>query len=379
MRTVFLSAGELSGDLHGAAVARELRRQWPDVQLFGLGGPRMAEAGVELLADLDRLGVMGFAEVIQHLPYFARLLQRLRRELEARGAELLLLIDYPGFNLRLARLARDRAIPVLYYIAPQVWAWHEGRVKQLAERADRMALVLPFEEPLFQAAGARAEFVGHPLLDLPPVESSREEFCRRVGLDPGRPILALFPGSRAQELNRHLHLFLETARRIGLRRAEVQPVIAQSPVLSPAAYLGAGYPRVLNARELLAHSDAALVKSGTTTLEAALAGVPMVIAYRAHPATLWLARRLVKVPHIGLVNLVAGERLVPELVQEQATPAALSDAVISLLRAESSTRRSVIEGLGRVRAALAYPHADNAGTAARRVTRMAAELLAGAA
>ncbi|MFO7261540.1 MAG: lipid-A-disaccharide synthase [bacterium] len=372
--TILLSAGEPSGDLHGAAVAAALRRRWPGARLFGLGGPLMAEAGVELLEDVRRLAVMGFVEVASRLPFFVRLLRRVRREMVRRGTDLVVPIDYPGFNLRLARAARRAGVPVLYYIAPQVWAWHRSRCRQLAANTDALAVVLPFEERIFREAGARAVFVGHPLLDAAPVAVTREAFCQRLGLDPGAPVLALFPGSRAQEVRRHLRVFEEAAQRVRETYPAVQPVIAASRTLPLELYGETPFPLVDDSRALLAHARAALVKSGTGTLEAALAGTPLVIAYRAHPLTFWLARRLVQVPRIGLVNLVAGETVAPEYLQDEATPEALARAVLPLV-VDGEARQRMLEGLTRVRASLA-PRADGAGSVADRVAQLAAELLA---
>ncbi|MEJ2184525.1 MAG: lipid-A-disaccharide synthase [Gemmatimonadota bacterium] len=370
--SIFLSAGDPSGDAHGAAVAAALLRRWPDARLFGLGGPRMARAGVELLADFDRLTVLGFVEVVRHLPFFLRLLRRMRAELARRHTDLVLPIDYPGFNLRLARSAHTDGLPVLYYIAPQVWAWHRSRAAELARVTDLLAVVLPFEVPLFRDYGADARFVGHPLLDLPPETTERADFCRGLGLDPDRPILAIFPGSRRQEVDRHLDLFLEAARRLTERRPDIQPVVARAADVPASRYAGSLVPVADGPRALLAHAHAALVKSGTTTLETALAGVPMVIAYRTHPLTFWIARRLVDVEHIGLVNLVAGERLAPELLQGAATSDALAGALLPLVDA-GPPRDRALNGLRRVRTAL-EPEDDGRSTA-ERVVDLAASIL----
>lgn len=343
--------------------------------MFGLGGPRMAAEGVELVADLERLAVMGFLEVLDSLPFFVRLLRRLGRRLRNERVDLLLPIDYPGFNMRLSRHARRGGVPVLYYIAPQVWAWHRSRMRELAETADRLAVVLPFEEPLFREAGARVTYVGHPLLDLPPIDELRDTFVERLGLDASRPVLALFPGSRAQEVERHLELFVDAAHRVS-ERSPVQPVIAASDAVTPKAYAGAPFPRTEDSRALLAHAHAALVKSGTTTLEAALAGVPMVIAYRTHPVSYWLAERLVEVDHIGLANLVAGERVAPEFVQDAATPEALAAALAPLVAGDSPERARALDGLARVRGRL-EEGLDGGRTAAVRVGDLAGELLDG--
>ena len=369
--TIFLSAGEPSGDLHGATVAAALRERWPDARLLGLAGPRMQAEGVEPIVEFDRLAVMGFVEILKDLPFFARLLSRAGRTLTAEGVDLVLPIDYPGFNLRLTRKARSRGIPVLYYIAPQVWAWHRSRAGKLAEAADRLAVILPFEEEVFREYGGDVRFVGHPLVDRPAPAVGREEFCSSLGLDPTRRILALFPGSRAQEVERHLEAFTGAAERVLEARWHVQPVVARSTDVAESAYGAVPFPVTTDGRSLLEHAHAALVKSGTTTLETALAGVPMVIAYRTHPLTFRVARRLVDVEHVGLANLVAGRRIAPELLQDEATPEALARALLPLVD-EGPARQTALEGVRDVQEAL---RPDGTGTAGARVASLAAEIL----
>lgn len=369
--TIFISAGEESGDLHGAGLARALRERWPGARLLGLGGPRMEAAGVELLAGLQELAVMGFVEVLKHLPFFLDLRRRVFAALEEAKVDLVVPIDYPGFNLRLARHARETGRPVLYYIAPQVWAWHKSRVRDLARDTDEVAVVLPFEEAFLRGAGVDARFVGHPLLDVPPPSLPASEWAVAHGLDPSRPVLGLFPGSRAQEVRRHLELFSETAARVARARPEVQPVIGVPRGIGREVYGDAPWPLVPSADGLLQYATAALVKSGTTTLEAALAVTPFAVVYRMNSLSYALAKRLVKVPHIALANLIAERRVAPEFVQDAASPEALAATLLPLLDEGSAERREMVEGLSGIRARLGGPGA------ARRVAELAAGLLEG--
>ena len=367
-RTVFLSAGESSGDLHGAHLARRLLDRDPDLRLVGLGGSRMREAGVELLADLDTLAVMGFAEVLRSLPRLLLLRWRVRRFLRREAVDLLVPIDYPGFNLSLACHAHGQGIPVLYYIAPQVWAWRASRARKLAECTDRVCVVLPFEEDFLTEYGAEARFVGHPLLDGEGAAPSpgREDGGPGEGNDG--PVLGLFPGSRAQEVEQMLPPFLEAARRLQEERPELRVRVARAPDLPTSLFPDEGVA-LAPPDVVLDEARAALTKSGTVTLQLALAGVPMVVGHRMNPLTFLLARRLVQVDHVALANLVAGRELVPELIQDEMTPEALAAAARDFLRTGSEERERVLSGLREVRAALGEPGCSE------RVAREALRLL----
>lgn len=372
---MFLSAGESSGDLHGAHLARQLLDRDPSLRLVGLGGSRMRDAGVELLADLDTLAVMGFAEVIRSLPRLALLRWRVRRHLRREGVDLLVPIDYPGFNLSLACHAHGLGIPVLYYIAPQVWAWRASRAKKLAECADRVCVVLPFEEEFLAEYGVDVRFVGHPLLDgdvpgdVPggrPGEGPGDVIGD--GAPSGGPVLGLFPGSRAQEVDQMLPPFLEASRLLRREWPDLRVLVARAPDLPRSLFPPRGI-EVDRPDAVLSAARAALTKSGTVTLQLALADVPMVVGHRMNPLTYLVARRLVRVEHVALANLVAGRGVVPELLQDDLTPEALARAAAPLLRPGDPERERVREGLKEVRSRLGEP-----GCSAR-VTREAFRLL----
>ncbi|OGU01024.1 MAG: lipid-A-disaccharide synthase [Gemmatimonadetes bacterium GWC2_71_10] len=369
MSTVFISAGEPSGDAHAAAFAAALAALQPGLKLEGFGGPHLAKAGVKLLDRMERYTVLGLVEVVRKIPAHLALMKSIERRLARGDIKLLVLVDYPGFHLRLAEKAHRLGVPVLYYIAPQLWAWHESRVQRMAAHVTHLAAILPFEEPFFMARGVRTTYVGHPLLDRPALPGTRREHKAALGLDPARPVLGLFPGSRAQETRRLWPVFRAAARLVEQARPEVQCLVAGA---KGSAYPAAAGIHVIpdQPERCFAAADVALSKSGTTTLEAALAGTPQVVAYRLHALSYFMARRLVKIPWVGLVNLVAEREVAPELIQRDATPVKIAAAALPLLDPDSRERAAQLAGIEEVRRKLGGPGA------ATRAAQLARDMLA---
>jgi len=332
-RRVLVVAGEASGDRYGAGLIQAVRRLAPGVAFTGIGGARMREAGLEPIMDAERIAVLGFFEVLTSLPVirkaFRGCVDRLGPDLD-----LVLLIDYPGFNLRLARRASKAGIPVVYFVSPQVWAWKPGRVKTIAETVTRMLVIFPFEEAFYRDRGVEVTFVGHPLVEILArggPRLSREEAARRLGLDPARRIVGLLPGSRMKEARRNLPAILGAARRLAGRFEDLQFMIPVASTLTREALAAMiDLDRVVltdgDFYEAIALCETAIVSSGTATMEVGLLGVPMVVVYRLHPLTYGLARRMTSLDTFAMINLVAGRRIVPELIQADCTPAKIADA-----------------------------------------------------
>lgn len=362
VRRVLMVAGETSGDLHGGGVVRELRRLRPGVDVYGIGGDRMRAEGMELVRHCSAMAFMGFAEVVRNLPFVLRVEKELAALLERRPPDAVVLIDYPGFNLRFARRARRAGVPVLYYISPQVWAWHRSRVGTIRKVVDAMKVVFPFEVEIYRSAGVDVEFVGHPLVDTLGDNGPRDDVLRRLGLDPSGSVLGLFPGSRAQEIDRILPAVGKAS--LALHRAlGAQVALGLAPNLEESfvrSRLPAGLPvRIVRGEThaLMQWSDVAVVTSGTATLETAWYGTPMMVVYGTSPLTYAIGRALVDVPAIGLVNIVAGKQVTAEYVQSGLTAEAVRCEAERLLTdpgAAAAMRRE----LGVIRERLGEPGAS---------------------
>lgn len=368
-------AGEPSGDRHGADLARALKEKLPGVRLWGMGGDHMREAGVDLLVDISRVSVVGIMEVASKLGAVLRARRELLRAVDRVPPAMAVLIDFPDFNLWLARGLKRRGIPILYYIAPQAWAWRRGRVKLMARLLDRLAVILPFEEEFFRAGGVSAKFVGHPLLEQLQVRESSEEAKEALGLGREVRVLGLLPGSRLNEVQRMLPLMLEASARLARGVKDLCPVVAISPTVDPnrvdslvAAHCPMARTVVGQAHRVLRASQVAAVASGTATLEAALLGTPIVVVYRASWVSYLLARFLVRVKHVSLANILAGRKVVPELIQRDFTPRSLELELLNLL--EDPQRRQRIQNeMGQLASRLGSPGASLA------VAEMALEIL----
>ena len=370
MREILFVAGEPSGDLHASGVARELAARGGDVRLRGIGGDLMQAAGVQIDEHIRGLAVLGFIEVLRHLPKHWRMLRDIKARLRSGQVALVILVDYPGFNMQVAEAAVESGVPVLYYIVPQVWAWGQDRLAKLNRWVSRAAVILPFEEALLRSHGIDAEFVGHPLLDRATEMPGREAARDQLGIPRESRVLALFPGSRAQEIDRHLDAFVATASILREQDPKLRVIVSAAPHVD-IDERRCPFPVVHSASlPILRAADAAMCKSGTTTLEASVAGCPHVVAYRTHPITYFAARRLVKIPYIGLVNVVAGREVAREFIQDRLQPDIVAHALEPLLTADSPQRRQMLIDLDGVRRQLGQPGA------ARRVAAIAEALVA---
>jgi lipid-A-disaccharide synthase len=370
MNTIMIVAGESSGELYGSLLAKALRKRWPDVNLIGVGGGRMKEAGVALVSHItDAFGLIEAVSSLKKIKMaFDSCIDAMQRSLP----EVLVLIDYPDFNLKLAKTAKALGIKILYYVSPQVWAWRSGRVKKIGSLVDRMAVILPFEEKIYRNAGLTCEFVGHPILEEieailgpegpTPFHSGRRTNRKSaLGFDPDRPLLAILPGSRPSELNRHLPLMVNVIRQIIgdagiLSEKPLQICMPLAPNTDEERY--GNYLEALKREgvtvtkgetvKILAASDMALVTSGTATLQTAFLEIPMVVVYKLSPLTYQLGKRIIKVRHISLVNILSGREVVAELIQHRANPKEIINELKKIM-SDGNYREAMLESCRRIK------------------------------
>ena len=357
---ILISAGEASGDMYAARLAKALRAR-ADVHLFGMGGTRMREAGVELVADCAEVSLVGIVEIAKKLPALNRVWKRLVEESQRRNPRFAILTDFPGFHLRLARELKRQGVQNIYFVCPQFWAWRPWRANLVRRRFVRGLCIFPFEQDWYRARGVPADFIGHPLVGNVGAKRSRAEFAAFFGLDPAKPIVAVLPGSRAGEISHHMPPLVQSCHLIA-KSHPVQFVLALAPGMGAsqvASYLKPEVPLhvVEDATyDALGAADVAIVSSGTATVEAALMDTPMIVVYRLAPVTAAIARWLVRTPMFAMVNLIAGKRVVPELVQKDFTPSRVGDEVIRLLDSPEA-RAEMRRGLASVREKLGPPGA----------------------
>jgi lipid-A-disaccharide synthase len=363
---LLVSAGEASGELYGAGLIEALKRRVPDLECFGVGGERMRAAGCDNVVDACTLSVVGITEIVSHLPRIYGEYRRLLRAVDERKPDAAIVIDSPAFNFKVARAMHERGVPVIYYVCPQLWAWREGRVQRFHQWVKKALVIFPFEEKWYREHGVDAEYVGHPLADAPPPRVSREEFAAKYSLNPARQWIALLPGSRKKEIAMNLPALAAGASRVQGEYEFILPAAStverpwletrlRGSALRLAVVEGAG--------AALRHSRAAVVASGTATVEAALAGTPMVVVYRVSGLTWALGHRLVKVPYVAMPNLIAGELVVPELIQSAFTPENVAARLEEIL-AEGPAREKMKGALAAVSARLRP--SGKTGTAAER-------------
>ncbi|HTX77319.1 MAG TPA: lipid-A-disaccharide synthase [Terracidiphilus sp.] len=398
--TLFISAGEASGEAYGALLIEELKTrlaaQGREAHFVGMGGPRMAAAGLDRVVRAEDVAVMGITEVVRHLPRIYREFRKLKQALRDRRPSVAVLIDFPDIHFKLAQECRRLGIPVVFFVSPQLWAWKKHRIKLVQRYVDRMLVIFPFEEPFYRERGVNAEFVGHPLAELPAPTISREEFAAANDLNPAYPWIALLPGSRAKEIRGNLPEMLAAARQLSRaaadRKKRVFPqfILPLAPTLTSAQRefvrrLALSHAAKLmlrlvpDAQAALFHARASIVASGTATVEAALIGNPFVVVYRVSPITYAIARRVVTVPHVAMVNLIAGKLVIPELIQNDFTASNIVRQLQPLLP-DGPPRQSMMKELAMLRGMLrarTQSAAQPPAGAIARVAEVVLELLGG--
>ncbi len=377
-RKIMIVAGEASGDLHGSALVHELKNLDPSASVFGMGGPLMEREGMRLLKDISGSALMGFSETLKSFPSIWMTFRAMSKVLEKDRPDIFIPIDYPGFNLRLAKLAGKLGIPTLYYIAPQVWAWGASRIPKIAERVDVMAVIFPFEVPIFRRYGMDVEFVGHPLLDIVKPKLSRKEFLTKLNLNGCRTLVGLLPGSRTQEIRMIFPIMLKAAEIMNDRLDSAAFVAGSVETVRKDLYsdISSKYEKLKlksvrgMTYEIMKNADILLVASGTATLESAMLGTPMIVIYKTSALSYLVGKWVVSIPNIALANVVAGRKVVPEYIQWAAKPERIAENAIDILGDSSrmsELRRTLLETRGKL----------GEGGAARKVAARAMEMMSG--
>ena len=374
-KKIMIVAGEQSGDLHGSNLVKAMRRIDPTLLFYGIGGQKMKEAGVELMADAADMAVVGLTEVVGKLGMILGVMRRMKMALKKCKPALLILIDYPDFNLLLGKAAKNNGVKVFYYISPQIWAWRQGRIHKIREVVDKMAVILPFEEQVYRQVNMDVTFVGHPLLDVVKTKYARKEALKRFDLQEGVATVGLLPGSREGEVAKLLPVMLKAAAILMQNRPPVQFILPLADALDR------GYVEKMIRQEavpvrvvpqeiydVIGISDIVVVASGTATLETALLGTPMVIVYKVSPLSYYIGTKVIDVTHIGLANLIAGKTIVPELIQDDANPDRIAAEVIGIL-ADEPRMRDIKKELNQIREKLGSPGASE------KAARLACEML----
>ena len=356
-KKLFIIAGEPSADLHGSNLIKAILLKSPDTKFIGMGGELMKAAGAEIYYDIEKISVIGFVEVIKKLPLYKKIFKGLAARLDSEKPDAVILIDYPGFNLSFAKEAKKRNIPVIYYISPQVWAWNKGRIKTIKKLVDKMLVLFDFEKELYKKYGIDAVFVGHPLIETVNV-GAIHELPLRLGLNPHKKTIALLPGSRHAEVKKLLPVMLKSAELIAEKQKDVQFILIKSPIIDRAIYEKIFKDTPLwikiiddNRYDAIACADLALVASGTATLETAILSVPMALVYKVNFLTWLIARALIKIPYIGLVNVVAKEKIIPEFIQFGARPEKIANECINILQSPARISKIKLD-LARVKSSL---------------------------
>jgi len=375
VKRILIAAGEASGDLHASCLVKAMLELKPSLHFYGMGGEKLRQVGVRTIFDISRLSVMGIIEVIRHLGHLYRVFKWLEKSLKSEKPDLIILIDYPDFNLRLAKVAKRYNVPVLYYISPQIWAWRTRRIKMIGKLVDRMIVVFPFELSLYEREGIEVSFVGHPLLDIVRVNKSKEENIKRCGLDDHKITIGLLPGSRLNEVKRILPPMIGAAQQLSKRFKNLQFILPIAPGLKKEdiVKLTAHTPIALTVvdnsmHEVINSSYLVVVASGTATLETALLSTPMVILYKMSPLSYLVGRTLVKVKYIGMANIIAGKKVVPELIQDEATAERITYEVTRMIE-DTSYHQGICEELSCIKKKLGEPGAS------KRAAKIALDML----